>query len=65
MMQHGKNIVSVGKNAFAGCASLKVVQIKGSKLKNVQKNAFWKINKQAVVRAPEKQQAAYRRLLNL
>lgn len=61
----GKNIVSVGKNAFAGCASLKAVQIKSSKLKSVQKNAFWKINKKVVVCAPKKQQEAYRRLLKL
>lgn len=49
----GKNIVSVGKNAFAGCSNLEEVQIKSSKLKSVQKNAFWKINKKAVVCAPK------------
>ncbi|MCI8785557.1 MAG: leucine-rich repeat protein [Eubacterium sp.] len=61
----GKNIVSIGKNAFAGCSNLKEVQIKSTKLKSVQKHAFWKINKKAIMRVPKKQQPAYRKLLNL
>ncbi len=61
----GKNIISIGKNAFAGCSNLKEVQIKSTKLKSVQKHAFWKINKKAVMRVPKKQQPAYRKLLNL
>lgn len=61
----GKNIVSIGKNAFAGCGNLKDVQIKSTKLKSVQKHAFWKIGKKAVMRVPKKQQSVYRKLLNL
>ena len=58
-------VTKIGKNAFAGCSNLKEVQIKSTKLKSVQKHAFWKINKKAIMRVPKKQQPAYRKLLNL
>lgn len=61
----GKNIVSIGKNAFAGCRNLKTVRIKSSNLKIVRKNAFEGINKKAVFHMPKKQRAGYQKILKL
>ena len=36
----GKNVQSIGKNAFAGCARLKAVTINGTKLKSIGSKAF-------------------------
>ena len=61
----GKNIKTIGKNAFYGCTNLKNVTIKTTKLtvKTVGSNAFSKINKKAVIKVPKSKLSAYKKLL--
>ena len=61
----GKNIKSIGKNAFNGCKKLKSITIKTAKLtkKSVGANAFKGIHARAKVRVPKKQLQAYKKLL--
>lgn len=59
----GKNITSIGKNAFSQDKRLKSVMIKSKKITSVGKNAFKGINKKAVIRMPGKKAAAYKRML--
>lgn len=55
----GKNVTSIGQGAFQNCKMLKSVQIKGTSLKTINKNAFKGISKKAVVRVPKKQKRSY------
>ena len=61
----GKNISSIGKNAFYGCKKLKTIQIKTTKLKSkkVGKNAFKGIYKNAKIKVPSKKLKAYKKIL--
>lgn len=57
----GKNIVTVGKNAFYGYKKLKTVQVKGKVLKNIKSGAFKKTSAKLKVSAKKltkKQKAA-------
>ena len=57
----GKNVVTVGKNAFYGCKKLKTVQVKGKVLKNIKSGAFKKTSAKLKVSAKKltkKQKAA-------
>ncbi len=58
----GKNVTTIGKNAFANCKNLKSVVIKSAKLKKVTKNAFKGIHKKAVIKVPKKQLKKYTQL---
>lgn len=55
----GKNVTSIGQSAFLNCKSLKTVQIKGTSLKTVGKNAFKGLDKKAIVKVPKKQKKSY------
>lgn len=61
----GKNVSSIGKNAFYGCKKLKTIQIKTTKLKakKVGKNAFKGIYKKAKIKVPAKKLKAYKKIL--
>lgn len=59
----GKNVTSIGGNAFLNCSSLKSVQIKGTRIKTIGKNAFQGLNKKATVSVPRKQKKAYAKKL--
>ena len=59
----GKNVKTIGKNAFRDCSKLKKVTFKGTKLKNVGKNAFQGISSKAVMTMPDKKLSAYTKLL--
>ncbi|MBR1692928.1 MAG: leucine-rich repeat domain-containing protein, partial [Lachnospiraceae bacterium] len=59
-----KNVKRIGMQAFGGCKKLKTITIRGTKLKQVGKNAFTGISKSAVFYAPKKQIAKYEKLLN-
>ena len=52
----GKNIVSIGKEAFCGCSRLEKITVKSTVLKKVGKNAFKGISKKAKMRLPLKKQ---------
>lgn len=58
----GKNVTTIGKNAFYGCSSLRKVNVKTAKLKSVGKNALKGIHKKAVVKVPKKKLPAYKKL---
>ncbi|MCR5418729.1 MAG: leucine-rich repeat domain-containing protein [Lachnospiraceae bacterium] len=50
----GKNVTSIGKNAFNGCGKLKKVTIKTVNLKSIGKGAFKSIQKTATFKLPAK-----------
>lgn len=55
----GKNVASIGQGAFQSCKSLKNIQIKGTSLKTVGKNAFKGLSKKTVAKVPKKQKKSY------
>ncbi len=61
----GKNVKSIGKNAFSGCKKLKKIRIKTTKLtkKSVGKNAFKGIHKKAKVKVQGKKLGLYKTIL--
>ena len=59
----GKNITSIGKQAFYGCNNLKTITIKSTKLKSVGKQAFKGIHKKATIKVPKKKYKKYKKLL--
>lgn len=60
----GKNIVSIGKNTFAGCKKLKNITIKSTGIKSVGRNVFKGINTKAVVKVPKTKYKKYKKLFN-
>ena len=61
----GKNVATIGKNAFASDKKLKKIIFKGTKLKKVGRNAFSMIRKNATIKAPRGKKNAYRKLLKI
>ncbi len=61
----GKNVKSVGANAFAGCKALKNVKIQTTLLtkKTIGKKAFSGIHKKAVIKVPTKKIKEYQKAL--
>ena len=61
----GKNVKTIGANAFAGCKNLKTIRIASTSLtkKSVGKNVFKGIHKKAVIKVPKKKLKAYRKFL--
>ncbi len=53
---------TIGKSAFSGCKKLQKIDIKGTKLKEVGKNALKGIAKKAVIQVPEKSEKSYGKL---
>lgn len=62
----GKNTSSIGKKAFYNCKKVNTIIIKTNKLNknSIGKNAFTKINKNAVIKVPKKKLASYTKLLH-
>ncbi len=61
----GKNIKKIGKGAFKNCKKLKKIIIKSKKLvsKNIGKNAFKGIPKNAVIKVPKGKVKAYKKFI--
>lgn len=61
-----KNTSSIGKKAFYNCKKVNTIIIKTNKLNknSIGKNAFTKINKNAVIKVPKKKLASYTKLLH-
>ena len=61
----GKNVKTIGKNAFLNCKKLKTITIKTTKLttKTVGASAFKGVYKKATVKVPAKKLKAYKTLL--
>lgn len=56
----GKNITSIGKNAFAGCTRLKKINILSSKIKTAGKSCFKSVNRNTVITVPAAKYKYYR-----
>lgn len=59
----GSGIKTIGTSAFSGCKNLKTIQINSKNLKTVNKNAFYGIQKKAVVKVPSSKVSSYTKLL--
>lgn len=59
----GKNVTTIGKEAFKGCSKLKTITINSTVLKKVGKNAFKGIDKNASIKVPKKKKSTYQKLL--
>lgn len=59
----GKNVKTIGKQAFMGCEKINKVTVKASGLTKVGKNALKGIGKKAVIKVPAKQLKKYQSLL--
>ncbi|SKA65659.1 Leucine rich repeat-containing protein [Eubacterium uniforme] len=60
----GKNVKSIGANAFANCKNLKKVTINSKVLKKVGKNAFYrKSGKKLTIKVPKAKKNVYKKLL--
>lgn len=61
----GKNIKKIGKGAFKNCKNLKKIVIKSKKLvsKNIGKNIFKGISKNAVIKVPKGKVKAYKKFI--
>lgn len=60
----GKNIKTIGINAWNGCKNLKQIKVKSSVLKKVGANALKGINRKAVITCNKKKLSAYKKLFN-
>lgn len=60
----GKNIKTIGKNAFYGCGKLKNIVVKTTKLtkKNVGSKAFSKLHKKLKLKVPKKKLKIYKKI---
>lgn len=59
----GKNVKTIGEQAFYGCKNLKKITFRGKKVKEIGKNAFRKTNKKLVVKAPKSKLKAYKKMI--
>lgn len=60
----GKNIKSIGSNAFSGCKNLKTIIVKSKQIQSVGKNAFKGIYKNAKIKIPKKKMKLYKSIFN-
>jgi hypothetical protein len=58
----GKNVVSVGKEAFKGCTKLKKVTVKSTRLKKVGKGALKDVDKNVVIKVPKEKLITYKKI---
>ena len=61
----GKNIKTIGKNAFSKCSKLKTITIKTTNLTkdSVKSGAFKGIDKKATIKCPKKKKKEYQKFL--
>ena len=59
----GKNVKTIGKNAFNGCKELKTITVKATKLSSIGKKAFKGIAKKAAFKCPKKQKDTYEAMI--
>lgn len=59
----GKNVRTIGRQAFMNCGQLKKITIKSTALKQVGKNALKGISKKAVIKVPAKNLKKYQKIL--
>ncbi len=59
----GKNIISIGAEAFAGCGQINMIEIQSAKLGKIGKNAFRGLGKGVTVICPKKCVKRYRAMM--
>lgn len=59
----GKNVATIGKNAFKGCSKLTKLTVKSAKITKLGKNVLKGTNKKLVVKVPKKCKTAYSDML--
>ena len=59
----GKNVTSIGAQAFADCKKLKTITINATKLKTVGENSFSNIKSSAVFKCPKGKATSYEKLI--
>ena len=59
----GKNVTTIKTQAFASCTKLKNIKFSGKNVKKVEKNAFQKIYKKAVIKVPKTKLAKYKKIM--
>ena len=60
----GKNIKSIGSNAFSGCKNLRTIIVKSKQIKTIGKNAFKGIHSKAEIKVPKKKLKSYRKMFS-
>lgn len=58
----GKNVVTIGKKVFYGDKNLRTIQVKGTVLKKVGKNALKGIHAKAVIKVPKNKKKVYTKI---
>lgn len=58
----GKNVTTIGKEAFFGAKKLKTITVKSTKLKSVGKNALKSIYKKAKIKVPKSRLSKYKKM---
>lgn len=61
----GKNVKTIGKQAFYQCKKLKKVQIRSKKLQKVGKQAFQGTHKKIVIKSPKGKQKKYDNIIKI
>ena len=59
----GKNVTTIGANAFFGCRKLGTITIQSTKLRSVGKNAYKGIKEAVKIKVPKTKEKTYRKLL--
>lgn len=59
----GKNVKTIGKQAFAGDSNVKKITVKSAVLSKVESKAFSGINKKAVIKVPAKKLKSYKKIM--
>ena len=60
----GKNVKTIGKNAFRECTKLESVIIKGTKISKIRTNAFKVIHSKASIRCPKEKYSEYKEMIS-
>lgn len=58
----GKNLTTIGKEAFSGDKKLATITLKSAKLKTVGKNALKSTKKNITIKVPKNKVTAYKKL---
>lgn len=61
--QSGSKLQKIGEEAFSDCAKLKKITLTSKKIKSIGKDAFYGINKKAVIKVPGSKMKKYKKLL--
>ena len=60
----GKNVKTIGANAFYGCKNLKTIVVQSTQIKTIGKNTFKGIYSKAKIKVPKNRFKSYKKLFN-